>query len=336
MIVRESVPLASLSTLRVGGLARYVCEAASEADVREALAFATERALPWRVLGEGSNILPSDEGFSGVIILMKSRGIEETAREGGVLLQVAAGESWDGFVEYASERSLWGVENLAGIPGTVGASPVQNIGAYGTEVRETIRSVTVLNTTTGAIEEIATEACGFGYRESRFKHDPSRIILSVTYELSTAALPRIGYADLARAKEAGVPMDTAMEIVSAVREIRARKFPDLRVYGTAGSFFKNPVLPVRAFETMQETYPDVPSYPATDGIKVPLAFVLDKVLNLRGYQKGNVALFEKQPLVLVSHAGATASEIDAFAHEIAQKVFDATGITIDREVRTFP
>jgi UDP-N-acetylmuramate dehydrogenase len=333
MIVREQVLLASLSTLRVGGPARFVCEATSEDEVREAIAFAKERELPWRVLGQGSNILASDSGFEGVIILMKIPGIRD---QGEGIVCVGAGESWDGLVRYAADRRLWGIENLAGIPGTVGASPVQNIGAYGTEVKSSVITVTVLNTESGDIEELTNAECRFGYRESRFKHEPHLIILSVTFSLRGEGDPQLGYADLMRARSEGVPMDTPEEIGAAVRDIRSRKFPDLRSYGTAGSFFKNPVISAEEYQTLAETYPELPGFETSSGIKVPLAFVLDKILSLRGYAEGNVALFSNQPLVLVTHEGATEIEVNNFADRIADKVLNATGIEIEREVRSFP
>ncbi|HWH16684.1 MAG TPA: UDP-N-acetylmuramate dehydrogenase [Candidatus Paceibacterota bacterium] len=336
MIVGEQVPLARLSTLRVGGPARFVCEITSEEEVRTALGIARTQGLPWRVLGEGSNILAIDAGFDGVLMQMKSTGIEQVHEGNGALVRVAAGESWDGFVRYAAKEGLWGIENLAGIPGTVGASPVQNIGAYGTEVKDSIVSVSVLNTETGAIEEIPNADCNFGYRESRFKREPELIILSVTFLLQKEASPQLNYADLLRAKEQGASMETPATIGDAVREIRSRKFPNLSIYGTAGSFFKNPVIAPDTFTALRDRYEALPGYETANGVKIPLAFVLDKILALRGYCEGNVELFSNQPLVLVAHAGATQEEIDRFADSIAQKVFDATGIKVEREVRMFP
>lgn len=336
MMMREHVPLASLSTLRVGGLARYVFDIESAEQVTAALTFARKHQLPWRVLGEGSNILADDAGFPGVLLHMISRGIQKEESGETVLVSARAGENWDSLVRYAAENELWGIENLAGIPGTVGASPVQNIGAYGMEVKDTIQCVTTYDTQTGKVQDFSNLECKFGYRESRFKQEPDQIILSVTFSLQRNGTPRTMYADLERAVEQGVALDTPAQIGAVVREIRSRKFPDLTRYGTAGSFFKNPVISEDAYQKLKDLYPELAGYPAREGVKVPLAFILDKVLGLRGYRVGNVALFEKQPLVLVAYDGATAIEIDAFAKEIAEKVFDATGIKIEREVRTFP
>lgn len=336
MITREGIPLASLSTLRVGGLARYVCEVTSQEEVRSALAFARVQGLPWRVLGGGSNILASDRGFSGVIILMRARGITETRDGEETVLTVEAGESWDGFVRAAAARGLWGIENLAGIPGCVGAAPVQNIGAYGTEVRDTIREVEVLDTQSGEIYSISGTDCGFGYRESRFKTEPGLIILRVSFALREEGSAQAGYADLRQLLENGSDLSTPTLVGDAVRTIRARKFPDLATHGTAGSFFKNPVIGEEVFAALTTMHTALTGYPAEGGIKIPLAFVLDKMLGLRGHRVGNVELFQNQPLVLVAHEAATADEIDAFAKSIEQKVFDATKIRIEREVRSFP
>lgn len=334
MILEEGHPLRAHTTLRVGGPARFLARCATEADVREALAFAEAQRLPWRVLGEGSNVLADDAGFAGVVLRMELPGISISSQEdGAVLVTAGAGVSWDALVRAAATRALWGIENLAGIPGTVGAAPVQNIGAYGSEVKDTIASVRVLDTTCGQVRELLSEACAFGYRESTFKHDPALIILSVTFRLARVGEPALAYKDLQQAKTSGVALTTPSEVGEAVRAIRARKFPDLREHGTAGSFFKNPTIAHEVFARLRMQYPELPGFPNEMGVKVPLAFILDRVLGLRGYREGKVWLFAAQPLVLVADAGATASAIDAFANDIARRVHDATGISIEREVR---
>ena len=336
MTIRENIPLASLTTLKAGGAARYVIECGSETDVREALAFAKEKNVPFGILGEGSNVLASDTGFPGVLLLMRVEGIRAEEAEDAVTLIAGAGVPWDRFVREAASRELWGIENLAGIPGTVGAAPVQNIGAYGMEIRETLAYVDALDTRTGDIVRFSREECGFGYRESRFKHEPWLVILQVAFSLSRVGQPRIGYADLASAREQGKDLSTPSAIGEAVREIRGRKFPDLALHGTAGSFFKNPIVSPEKHAELAGRYGAIPSFPANGGVKIPLAFILDRVLGLRGYAEGRVSLFGNQPLVLVANDDASAHEIDAFAHMIAKRVFDETGIHIEREVRYFP
>lgn len=336
MIIREHIPLAELTTLKTGGLVRYVAECTSIEEVKEMLALAKREDLPYAVLGEGSNVLASDTGFPGVLILMRIEGMEALEEGDNVTLVVGAGVSWDTFVKEAASRGLWGVENLAGIPGTVGAAPVQNIGAYGMELRDTLVYVDALDTRSGEVVRLTSEECRFGYRDSRFKHEPWLVILSVAFMLSHTGEPRIGYADLAACRERGEDLSTPEAIGTAVRKVRSGKFPDLAVCGTAGSFFKNPIVSHEKHQELALRYGAIPSFPVSGGVKIPLAFILDRVLGLRGYVDGNVSLFGNQPLVLVASAEANAEEIDAFAHSIAERVFNETGIRIEREVRYFP
>lgn len=331
----EHVPLSDVTTLRIGGDARYLYTCASVHDVYDALSFAKEQNLPWRVLGGGSNILAPDEGFVGVVLHMTGQDITWIEGEEGTSVTASAGVAWDTLVQESVEQGLWGLENLAGIPGTVGAAPVQNIGAYGVEVQEVITAVEVLDTHTNEVQIWTPEQCSFEYRESVFKHNPHLIILSVSFALSEEPMPRLSYKDIAARVEAGEVLDTSVAVARVVREIRAAKFPDLAIVGTAGSFFKNPVITYEQYAALAVTYPELPSFPVHGGVKIPLAFVLDKVLGLRGYQAGSVALFEKQPLVLIAYEGATAQEIDVFANDIAQRVYDATHIMIEREVRSW-
>lgn len=336
MITRENVPLSSLTTLRVGGKAKTVIDCERREDIEGMVKFIQEQNLPWSVLGEGSNVLAQDEGYEGVVIAMRIQGIQAVETGDVVVLTAGAGVSWDDLVRTAAVRGLWGIENLAGIPGTVGAAPVQNIGAYGVEVKDTLSSLEVFNMDTASVEIIDNTECYFGYRDSRFKHDAHLVILSVSFRLLKTGKPNIQYKDLAAALEQGVDVSTPAAIGDAVRSIRARKFPDLTEVGTAGSFFKNPTISPVVYESLKERYADIPGFPNEEGVKIPVAFILDHVLNLRGYTMGNISLFQNQPLVLVAGPGATSREIDTFAKSIAAKVLDSTGIVIEREVRNFP
>ena len=331
MEVRERIPLAVLTTLKVGGPARYVADCTSVEDVRDAVSFAKAHSLPFFPLGEGSNVLASDAGYEGLIIRMRIPGME--VLEDGTVI-AGAGVIWDQVVRQAALRGLWGIENLAAIPGTIGAAPVQNIGAYGAELADTLLYVEALNIATGEIETLDAKECGLGYRESRFKHEPNLLITKVALKLSRDGEPRVNYKDLQARKEAGDALTTPKEIGDVVRGVRAQKFPDLREYGTAGSFFKNPVITNDAYDALRMQYPDMPGFPGESGVKVPLAWVLDYVLALRGYTKGNASLFIRQPLVLVTNSDACAADVNALAEDVAQKVFDATRISIEREVRT--
>ena len=333
MNVRASVPLQDLTTFRIGGPARYVIDITNDETLRDAIAFADEQHLPHRVLGEGSNVLAADDGYEGVVLRMVTSECSFSDEGGATTVTADAGLHWDALVREAAARNVWGIENLAGIPGTVGAAPVQNIGAYGVELERCLTSVAVFNTETKQRGSLTKSECGFGYRESRFKHEPHLIITSVTFTLTRTPTPELSYGDIARAIADGVAHATPGEIGEMVRSIRAKKFPDITKEGTAGSFFKNPTISEKAFMELAIRYPNLPHYPVVNGVKIPLAYILDQVLGLRGYRKGKARLFEAQPLVLVADHGATRDDVDALASEVTQKVFDATHITIEREVR---
>ncbi len=332
----EHVPLASLTTLKVGGEALVVAHATTPEEVAEAVALARERGMPFYALGEGSNVLPSDSGYGGVVIRVEIPGLSFVDEGNTTLVTAGAGVSWDYVVREAAERSLWGIENLAGIPGTMGAAPVQNIGAYGADISQTLRYVDAYDASRGAHIRISAAECRLAYRDSRFKHEPNLIITAVTLSLSKTPAPRIEYGDLLAAKERGEDLSTPEAIGNTVRAIRSKKFPDLTEFGTAGSFFKNPVLTPEAYAALSAAHGEVPKFPNPDGVKVPLAFILDKVLGLRGFRLGAASLFGAQPLVLVLDKGGTSTDIETLAQEVEKQVRDATGIVIEREVRTMP
>lgn len=329
MIVRENIPLASLTTFRIGGEARYVLECATESDVQEALAFIRERSVPYMVLGEGSNVLAEDEQYDGAIIRMVPGSF---TLENNLLIS-DAGVSWNTVVDAACEKELWGLENLAGIPGSVGAAPVQNIGAYGAEVKDTIEWVEAINPATGTLVHLNTEECEFAYRDSIFKRT-NYIIVRVGFKLSPEPAPRLSYADIRKVQEAGAVLETPKDIADAVRSIRAYKFPDLTKEGTAGSFFKNPIITKEAFASLTQQYPSLPAYPAGDEVKISLAWIMDHVLRMNGNRIGTVRQFERQPLVLVADMHATKKEVDALAESIVERVNEVTNVKIEREVRS--
>jgi UDP-N-acetylmuramate dehydrogenase len=342
MTLDENVPLSSLTTFKIGGNARYVATCKNSDDIKTALALSREGGLPWYVIGGGSNILASDDGYAGVIIRIVMKGFSfdsiSTDEDGKKVVHVTAeaGVVWDELVEESASRGLWGLENLAGIPGLVGGAPVQNIGAYGADVSETILFVDTFNTATEETQRFTKEECGFAYRDSRFKKDPSLIILRVVFQLQKESMPRTNYPDLNKLITEGEELTTSVSIAHAVREIRAKKFPDLHKEGTAGSFFKNVVIPTKHFEELVSKYPELPGFKVNDTgrfTKIPLAWILDHVLHLKGHTQGLVRLFENQPIVLVAKDGATSHDVDALARHVEQLVLEATGITLEREVR---
>jgi UDP-N-acetylmuramate dehydrogenase len=288
------------------------------------------------MLGGGSNIVLSDGGFDGLVVKNEMKGIRESREGDAALVDAQAGELWDDLVAHCVEKGYWGLENLSLIPGTVGASPVQNIGAYGVEAKDTIESVRVIDMRTGKEETFSNEECKFAYRTSVFKRLDGRhyAIVSVRFRLSLAPKPNLSYKDL-KVRFAGREEPSLSDIRRAVIDIRTGKFPDLKEVGTAGSFWKNPIISESLFRSLRERYPLVPAFPTPDGsVKVPLAWLLDNACGLKGYVKGSVGLWKNQPLVLVAHAGATQAELDAFADEIAGVVMQKTGIAIEREVES--
>ena len=337
MELSERVSLAELTTFRLGGPARGYASCRSLADLEQALAYARAESLPWYVIGGGSNILANDAGYEGLLVHLQNDGVrigEPSEIIGHEILAVAeAGVSWDAFVSETIAHGLWGLENLAGIPGSVGGAPVQNIGAYGTDISQTLVWVEAFDTATGELRRFGNDECAFSYRDSLFKKNPSLIIMRAAFALSKNGTPHLDYADLKREVEAGVVLDSPEKIAATVRKIRGRKFPDLAVAGTAGSFFKNATISKEAFDTLAEKYPGFPGYQTEGGMKISVAWILDKILNLRGYSTGNVRLFENQPLVIVAERGATAHDVDTLARDVEQRVLESTGITLEREVR---
>ncbi len=332
--IEEYVPLGAYTTLGVGGLARFFTTVRSRTQLREALHVATKQKIGVRILGGGSNTLVSDDGFDGLVIHMKISGItfRDEGIGAGVLVRAGAGVSWDSLVRYATGRGLWGVENLAGIPGTVGAAPVQNIGAYGAELSDTFVSADVVMAPEGTDTHVDFEHAQFGYRESIFKKDFSHIITNVTLRLLQKQTARKTHPDLEVARMRGVLLNTPSQIARALRDIRASKFSRGSDEGTAGSFFKNPIVSEKKYSALQKHFPKLPGFPIGGGVKIPLAWILDTVLHMRGFKVGSVYLNEHSPLVLMVHLPATAVEIETFAGIISERIKNTTGIIIEKEV----
>lgn len=328
-----NIPLAPRTTLRVGGDAQVLVDVASEAALDDAVGYAQEHALPLTVLGGGSNVLVSDGGVEGLVVAIGIKGISAEVNGGEVLLTAAAGEVLDDVVAYTVEHGYWGLENLSHIPGSVGAVPVQNVGAYGVEVKDLIDTVRVYNTLDRKYEVLSNEECSFGYRDSLFKKEVGKhyIVSAVTFRLTTKSRPRLEYKDLRNKFADTVP--TQQEIRQAVIDIRSMKFPDWQRVGTAGSFFKNPIVSKEKFEELSAQYPELPGFPSNeDAVKIPLGWILDKILQLKGGGTPHVGQYEGQALVLINKGEATAQEIVAHAEDVIKKVLDATGIEVEYEV----
>ena len=287
----------------------------------------------WTVLAGGNNILFTRD-YDGVLLTPVARGITLLSDDGDeVRVRADAGVEWDDLVEWAVGRGLWGIENLSLIPGKAGAAPVQNIGAYGCEAKDAIRRVEMYCVETGAMLTLDAAHCGFGYRESVFKHDlKGRVIITaVEIALTHTPRPRLGYGDVEREVEARGGA-TLRNIREAICAIRRAKLPDPAVLGNAGSFFKNPVVGAAAAELLLAEYPDMPHYPAPEGrVKLAAGWLIDRA-GMKGSRKGAVGVHERQALVLVNHGGATGGEVIAFAHEVQEQVREKFGIEIDTEV----
>ncbi len=336
MEIKESVPLAPLTTFRVGGPADFFITVRTIDELREASRFAREGKLPFAILGGGSNVLVPDDGFRGVIVKNEITGTEYEDAEEDVLVTAGSGEDWDTFVKDTVDRGLIGLENLSGIPGTVGATPVQNVGAYGAEVEGLIEWVEVFDRTTDPVRTLTRAECAFGYRDSIFKRPEGKslLITRVCYRLHKHAPFITTYKDVALLlTERGIIQPTLEDMRALVLEIRMSKSPNLSELGSAGSFFKNPVITKEAYAEVLKTFPELPKYPVDDAhVKIPIAHIIEK-LGLRGKRVGNVGFYAKSALKLVNYGGGTAAEISAFADSVQDAVREKTGIEIEREVQ---
>ena len=336
MKLGEHVPLASFTTFGVGGDARFFAEVHTEKDVQDIASHVRAHGLVLYPLGGGSNILVPDDGVDGVVMKMAVRDIVLHVDGDEVLLVAGAGARWEDVVECAVRHHLFGIENLAGIPGTVGGAAVQNIGAYGAEFSDVFEYADVYNVLTGSSVRVTRTQASFAYRTSFFKEHRELVIVQVALRLMRSAVPNISYPDLKRAQMEGVSLSTPIEVARAVQAIRSQKFPQKEEGGTAGSFFKNPIITKEQAGGIAKRFPDVPMFPQKEGmVKIPLAWLLDHALSLKGFSNGNVRLYEKQPLIIVAHQSARAAEVDALACEVEQRVFAEMNIRIEREVETF-
>jgi UDP-N-acetylmuramate dehydrogenase len=334
MRFEEFVSLAPYTTFRIGGPARWFAEASTEDEIAEGVEFALEHGLPRFVLGGGSNLLVREAGFPGLVIHVGLRGIRRDADS----FQVAAGESWDAFVGHAVEHNYAGLECLAGIPGTVGATPVQNVGAYGQEVAETIIGVRALDTKTNRMVELAAAECAFAYRRSIFNSTERGryIVTAVTYRLRASEAPKLDYIDLRRRFPAGTH-PSLREVSEAVREIRNDKGmllvegePNCR---SAGSFFKNPVVNEADYARIaSESEGTAPSYPAGEGVvKISAAWLVEHAGFHRGYTMGRAGISRKHTLALVNVNGATSGDVLALAERVRAGVREKFGVELEME-----
>lgn len=342
MQVKKNVQLSTYTTLNIGGPAAFFVSVTSPSELQEALGWAKKRSIPFFILGGGSNVLFPDEGYSGLVIHISLKGV--TYKDSGeeVLVTAAAGELWDALVEEIVVKGLWGLENLSGIPGSVGATPVQNVGAYGVEVARVIEWVEGFDTKTFSTKVFTNKECAFTYRSSCFKEDVEKryIITRVCYRLSRKGNanmlyqdPSKLYRDIAEYFKGRVGEPTVREVRDAVLDIRKSKFPNLKEIGTAGSFFLNPILLNEEVAKLKDRFPNLPVYPIdADKSKVSVAWILDNILHLKGVQRGAVGAYKNHVLAFVNYGGASSNELRVFADQVKEKVFEETGVSITPEV----
>jgi UDP-N-acetylmuramate dehydrogenase len=333
----EDVPLAPYTTFQIGGPARWFAEAQTEDDIAAGIVFSAERGVPLFVLGGGSNLLVSDAGFPGLVVRIALRGIDGD----GAILSAAAGEDWDGLVAYSVNADCAGVECLSGIPGTVGGTPVQNVGAYGQEVSQTIVAVRAFDRKTERFVDLPASACGFSYRRSIFNTtERGRYVVSrVDYALRKHGAPSIAYADLTRYFR-NDPSPKLPRVRDAVRSIRAQKGmllvpgdPDCR---SAGSFFKNPVVPVSILDSLAQKLGvekgTIPAYPAQDGeVKLSAAWLIERAGFPKGYVLGNAGISSRHTLALINRGGATAADVIALRDKLIEAIDSCFAIRLEPE-----
>jgi UDP-N-acetylmuramate dehydrogenase len=336
-LLEENKPLAPLTTLGVGGPARLFLEATKEEHIAEAAVWARQKGVRLLVLGGGSNLVIADAGFDGLVMHVALRGIDAKDGPGERIYRVRAGEDWDAFVQKTVAENCAGLECLAGIPGTVGGTPVQNVGAYGQEVSSTIEQVRAFDLATHEWADLGAWECRFAYRRSRFNtaHRGRFVVTRVNYRLIPGGAPTLTYADLQRAF-ARDAQPGLTEVSDAVRRIRQAKGmllvegdPDCR---SAGSFFKNPVIgEEQAARVAEISGNEPPRYPVYGKVKVPAAWLIEQAGFPKGYSLGNAGISSRHTLALINRGGATAREVLALAERIRGEVRERFGISLETE-----
>lgn len=331
--------LQHLNTLAVDAVADFFADIHSIDDLGQALKYAQTHQLPLLVLGGGSNIVLADD-FPGLVLHIKLTGMEVVAEDDEfVWLKVGAGENWQRTVEHCLDFHYWGLENLSLIPGNVGAAPIQNIGAYGVELKDVFAELQAMEIKSGVLVSFDSDACQFGYRDSVFKHRliDQYVITSVTFKLFKEPRYNLQYPALADALRAIPPEELSPhEVSSAVCKIRQSKLPSPGEIPNVGSFFKNPVVSVDTLERLQRSYPEMVAFAVDqDQVKLAAGWLIERA-GLKGYSEGNVAVHQNQALVLTNPGRGNGREVIALADKIADKVLDLFGVALEREPRVYP
>lgn len=331
--VREGVNLRPYNTFGLAATARWFAELHDDQQALEAARFTRQQGLSLHVLGGGSNVLLTED-VQGLVVKVSSRGLRVLSDDGErVVLEAEAGELWQDVVNYALQLGLAGLENLSLIPGTVGAAPIQNIGAYGVELQEVFAGLTALDWHNSHIRDFSPEDCAFGYRDSRFKHETGRwLVLRVRLVVWHTPNIRLEYGLISqRLAQLGISTPTPQDVSQVICAIRNEKLPDPRVLGNAGSFFKNPVISAAQAAALRQQYPEMASYPQPDGqVKVAAAWLIDQA-GWKGFREGDAGVHRLQALVLVNHGQATGLQILQLARRIQADIAGRFGITLEME-----
>ena len=331
--LEADVSLQPFNTFGVATRARYLAHAHDDAEVAEALVAAKRLQLPLLVIGGGSNLLLTGD-VEALVLRMASRGLRIVSSQGdAVLVEAEAGEPWHPFVQWTLEQGLQGLENLSLIPGTVGAAPMQNVGAYGVEIKDVFAGLTALDRHTGELREFTLDECEFAYRDSRFKREAGRwLILRVRFALARAGALRLDYGPLRqRLAEQGVSEPTASDVSRAICSIRSEKLPDPAVLGNAGSFFKNPLVSADLAARLRAEHADLVAYPQADGqVKLAAGWLIEKA-GWKGFRDGDAGVHRQQALVLVNYGGATGAQLLALARRIQVDIRTRFGVSLEIE-----
>lgn len=334
MKILENISLKPFNTFGIDKKAAFFTTVSSIEELKDALSWANDHNLPVLILGGGSNILLTQE-VKGLVIKIEILGIQiikETENE--VFVEVGAGQSWHEWVQISIANNWAGIENLSLIPGTVGASPMQNIGAYGVELKDVFQSLKALNKKSLEVIDFSFDECEFGYRESVFKHQlkDQFVITSVTFRLQKQPKLNLDYGTIrVTLKEMGIHNPGIKEVSNAVIQIRKSKLPDPVEIGNAGSFFKNPTIDSTTFEKLLKRFPTLPNYPNENGIKIPAGWLIEQA-GWKGKKIGNVGVHEKQALVLVNYGNGSGEEIKSLAQQIQNDILQKFGIDLHTEV----
>ncbi|MBU4536507.1 UDP-N-acetylmuramate dehydrogenase [Patescibacteria group bacterium] len=337
MQIKEKIKLAPYTTFKIGGEAKFLGVVKDIEDLKQGVNFAKQNSLPIFILGGGSNLLISDDGFDGLVLKMENKDLEAgLPNDGEVEVGVGAGMVLDDLAYKMAKRNLWGLENLSWIPGTVGAGAVQNCGAFGVEMKDVIAWVEVFDIESGEtclpagrLKRLSNEECQFGYRNSIFKKKPNWVIIQVALKLSEGNKANLNYKGLEDLKD--IENLKVKDVRKKIIEIRGKNFPLSEGLGSAGCFYKNPVIAKKDFEKLKEKFPEIPFFENGEDIKIAIAWFIDQ-FGWKGFFDGEVGVYDKHALMLVNKGEGTCEEVKKLAEKIEDDVFYKTGLKLEKEV----